>query len=112
MTVDSDGVVYATDYYYSLVRMVTLSRFVTTVGGSSTALSAIGGYANGDGTAAQFYSPIGMDMDTLGNTFVADYHYGYIRKMSILFCPSGQSLSGSSCVTCTAGTDTQRDILH
>jgi hypothetical protein len=50
---------------------------VTTFAGSGEE-----GYANGTGTEAQFYSPIGLAIDRAGNLYVADWGNERIRKIS------------------------------
>ena len=45
-------------------------------------LTTTAGNANGVGTAAKFYSPWGVAVDTNGNVFVADQFNNLIRQIS------------------------------
>ncbi len=47
--------------------------------GSSTSTS---GYADGLGSSAQFCTPVGITIDTVGNLYVAEIGNGLIRKIT------------------------------
>jgi sugar lactone lactonase YvrE len=75
--VDVSGNVYVADTFNDLVRKVTSSGVVTTIAGSSQ------GFADGTGTNAKFFNPLGVAVDsTSGNIFVADPGNVRIRKIS------------------------------
>jgi hypothetical protein len=57
---------------------VSSGLVITTLAG----LAGVGGNANGTGTNARFYYPYDVATDSGGNVYVADYHYGTIRKMT------------------------------
>jgi len=85
VAVDASGYVYVTDN--NMIRKITPSGAVTTLAGST------GGFANGSGNAAQFYSPEGLAVDASGNIYVGDFHNNKVRMIT----PSGE-------VTTYAGT--------
>ena len=89
VAVDSTGNVYVADYYNYEIRKITPSGVVTTMAGSA----GQSGSVDGTGSAARFYLPSGVAVDSAGNVYVADYHNDEIRKIS----PSGvvTTLAGS-----------------
>lgn len=88
LAVDEEGNVYVADASNHRIRKVSPAGEVSTVAGNGSA-----GTANGQGTAAQFYSPYDIAFDNRGYLFVADFRNHLIRMIS----PSGQ-------VTTLAGT--------
>jgi sugar lactone lactonase YvrE len=82
MAVDSDGYVYVADSWNNRIRRITPGGVVTTLAGSGPSDGSPGGYADGTGTAAQFYRPTGVAVDSAGNVYVADYCNYRIRKMT------------------------------
>lgn len=77
---DRPGNMYIADYGNSRIRKVDLSGTITTVVGSSTA-----GYSGdyGPATAAQLNYATGIEVDGLGNMFVADRNNHVIRKIDV-----------------------------
>ena len=88
VAVASDGTIYFTDSWSHRIRKVTTSDTVETLAGSTY------GFNDATGTAAQFYYPEGLDVDSAGNVYVADVANNRIRKIT----PSGSvsTLAGSS----------------
>jgi RHS repeat-associated protein len=74
--VDVSGNVYVTDYLNNRIRKVTPAGVVTTFAGSTQ------GFADGTGTAAQFYIPADIAIDAAGNLYVADRGNYKIRKIT------------------------------
>jgi len=80
MAIDRAGNLFVADYGNNTIRKIDPSGVVTTIAGT-----AVTGSTNGTGTAASFYSPLGVAVDTLNNLYVADSHNNLIRKID----PSG-----------------------
>jgi len=76
VAVDASGNVYVADYYNHKIRKITPAGEVSTLAGST------GGYADGTGTAAEFFYPAGVAVDASGNLYVADYGNDKIRKIT------------------------------
>jgi sugar lactone lactonase YvrE len=79
IAVDVAGTVYVADRINHRIRKITPAGVVTTLAGSGTV-----GYTNGDGTAAQFYSPYCVAVDAAGTVYVADSSNQRIRKITIM----------------------------
>jgi streptogramin lyase len=81
VAVDSTGNVYVADSYNHTIREVTpvgTNWVVTTLAG----LAGNHGSADGTNSAARFYYPEGVAVDTNGNLYVADQINGTIRKLT------------------------------
>jgi hypothetical protein len=76
--VDSAGNVYVADTYNHTIRKVTREGAVTTLAGTP----GLSGTNNGTGSAARFYNPKGIAVDSAGNLYVADYDNHTIRKVT------------------------------
>lgn len=103
VSVDTNGVVYATDTWYSLVRMIMSSGMVTTIGGATSPTTTGLAYSDGLGTNAKFYGPYSIALSANGDLFVADTLNNYIRKMVRATCAAGKYLSSDACVSCSPG---------
>jgi hypothetical protein len=79
VAVDSARNVYVGDQINCTIRRLTpvgTNWVVTTLAG----LAKNHGYADGTGSAARFYDPLGVAVDTNGNVYVAEYSNYTIRK--------------------------------
>lgn len=75
---DGAGNIYVADTANNTIRKITPAGVVTTLAGKA----GTSGNANGTGSAARFYSPSGVAVDTAGNVFVADTVNDTIRKVT------------------------------
>src|SRR5439155_193118 len=78
MAVDSAGNVYVADTSNGTIRKATPRGVVTTLAGLAGSI----GSADGLGSAARFYSPYGVAVDSAGNVYVADTFNDTIRKVT------------------------------
>ena len=78
VAVDSAGNVYVADTDNHTIRKVTPAGVVTTLAG----LAGSSGSADGTGSAARFYDPRGVAVDSAGNVYVADTDNHTIRKVT------------------------------
>jgi len=93
VAVDDAGNVYVADTDNHTIRKVTPAGGVTTLAGQAGSSGSV----DGTGTAAQFYYPYGVAVDSAGNVYVADTDNHTIRKVT----PAGvvttlAGLAGSS----------------
>ena len=73
---DASGAVFISDRNNHLIRLLHPNLTVITVAGGATS-----GATNGVGTAALFFSPSGLALDTSGALFVADFNNHRIRLL-------------------------------
>src|SRR3569833_2399996 len=92
LAIDSSGNLYVADSSNNTLRKISSSGTVTTLAGNP----ASSGFADGTGTAATFYQPVGVAVDSAGNVYVADSGNSALRKVT----PSGTD----STVHLTAGS--------
>jgi serine/threonine protein kinase, bacterial len=78
LALDQSGSLYVADYLNNEIRLVTSAGVVTTIAGSTAF-----GHADGTGTAATFFSPVGIAVDAGGNLFVAEIHNNDVRKITL-----------------------------
>ena len=94
VTVDISGNVYVADMFNNKIRKVSATGTVTTFAGSNSY-----GNADGTGSAASFYYPTGVGLDTAGNIYVADMNNSIIRKVSnfgVVTTLAGSGSAGSA----------------
>jgi sugar lactone lactonase YvrE len=75
---DRAGNLYVTDSGNNTIRMITPAGKVTTIAG----LAGSSGSTDGTNSTARFSSPGGLDVDSSGNLYVADYNNDTIREVS------------------------------
>ncbi|MGA2867171.1 MAG: hypothetical protein ABSF95_22060 [Verrucomicrobiota bacterium] len=95
VAVDSAGNVYVADYGNSTIRKVTPGGVVTTLAG----LAGSEGSADGTASAARFFGPEGVSVDSAGNVYVADFLCNTIRKVTpggVVTTLAGLALSSGS----------------
>ncbi len=78
IAVDTSGNVYVADQINNMIREITSGGVVSTLAGQLTS-----GSTNATGTAASFYWPHGVAVDSTGNVYVADRRNYLIRKIAL-----------------------------
>jgi len=78
IAVDASGNLYVADAGNNTIRKITSAGVVSTLAGTAGNY----GSADGAGTAASFYDPVGIALDASGNLYVADLHNNTIRKIT------------------------------
>jgi len=85
ITIDSATNLYVADSFNGAIRKVTSTRVVSTVAGfpqlDADGLLPLPGSADGIGTAARFYRPSGIAVNSAGTIYVADTFNHTIRKI-------------------------------
>src|SRR5439155_1134807 len=75
---DSAGNLYVSEYLNHTIRKITPGGVVTTLAGSA----GQSGSENGTGSAARFFYPYDVALDSAGNLYVADRGNHTIRKIT------------------------------
>ncbi len=96
LVLDSAGNLYIADSDNARVRQVTPGGIINTVAGDGTM-----GYSgdNGQATAAELWTPMGLAMDASGNLYIADADNHRIRKMNAggtIYTVVGTGIAGFS----------------
>ena len=78
ITCNAQGDLYVSDLGSHLIRRVTAAGAVSTLAGQA----GVSGSADGSGTAALFFKPAGLAIDSTGNVYVADMGNSTLRKIS------------------------------
>ena len=78
ITCNAQGDLYVSDLGSHLIRKVTAAGVVTTLAGQAS----VSGSSDGSGTAARFFKPAGLAIDSVGNVYVADMGNSTLRKIS------------------------------
>jgi hypothetical protein len=79
VAVDSSGNIYVGDTFNGTVRKIAPDGAVSTLAGS---IAGFGGSADGKGSAALFYLPLGVAADSSSNVYVADAYNSTVRKIT------------------------------
>ncbi|MGN4155884.1 NHL repeat-containing protein, partial [Burkholderia gladioli] len=95
---DSSGNLYVADTLNNVIRKISPAGVVSTLAGNPTGAS---GSADGTGSAASFYRPNGIAVDSSGNVYVADTRNNTIRKIT----SAGQVTTVAGVAGSTGSTD-------
>ncbi len=98
VAVDSEGNVFVADTDNQCIRKITSAGVVTTVGGGSGV-----GSTDATGTAAKFYNPKSVAVDSSGNLYVADRNNHTIRKGTAVTGPTSRLSNLSVLTTLSSG---------
>jgi sugar lactone lactonase YvrE len=93
IAVDDSGFVYVADRGNDLIRKINPDGKVYDIAGNGKP-----GSKNGNGSAASFYLPGGISLDSIGNMYVADTYNNLIRKinpMGVVTTLAGNTARGS-----------------
>ena len=104
VALDNNGNIFVTTLGYNTIRKISTAGVVSTFAGDP---NGTGGSVDGTGTAARFYSPVGITIDKNDNVFVTDGGNNKIRKITpagVVTTLAGSGASGSADGTGTAAT--------
>jgi sugar lactone lactonase YvrE len=93
---DSQGNLFVTHTLWNNIRKITPGGMVSTFAGD---LYAAHGTADGTGTSARFYMPLGIAIDGNDNIYVADSQNSLIRKITsagVVSTVAGTGIPGSA----------------
>jgi uncharacterized repeat protein (TIGR01451 family) len=92
IAVDKTGNLYVADYGNHTIRKITPAGVVSKIAGAV----GVTGSADGSGTAARFYYPAGVAIDSAGNLYVADSANYTIRKIALSPSVSVSTFAGTA----------------
>ena len=101
VAVDSAGNLYIADASNYTVRKLTPAGVVTTLAG----LAGASGQSNGTGSAARFYSPVGIALDAVGTLYVVDsasFRLGVASsQVAVTVQPPSQTVAAGATIALT-----------
>jgi sugar lactone lactonase YvrE len=91
LTLDAANNIYVADTWNNRIRKISLAGEVTTIAGSGEQ-----GFADGQGTAASFYLPSDVAIDSAENLYVSDSNNYRVRKIvdGLVSTLAGSGISG------------------
>jgi sugar lactone lactonase YvrE len=95
LTVDGSGNIWVADTDNHTIRKITPAGLTGTVAGQA----GLSGSADGTGSAARFFYPSGVAVDSAGNVYVADTNNQTIRKRTAASLPQITTQPQSQTVT-------------